>query len=37
MILPQVMFADLALSGDRLVLPLTQVTGNVWVLENVDR
>jgi serine/threonine protein kinase len=28
---------ELALSEHRFVLPLTQVSGNVWVLENVDR
>jgi Tol biopolymer transport system component len=37
MIFPRVMLADLGLSEDRLVLPLTQVSGNIWVLENVDR
>jgi Tol biopolymer transport system component len=29
--------AELALSEHRFVLPLTQVSGNIWVLENVDR
>jgi Tol biopolymer transport system component len=28
---------ELGLSEQRLVLPITQVTGNIWVLENVDR
>jgi hypothetical protein len=28
---------ELALSEQRFVLPLTQVSGNIWVLENVDR
>jgi Tol biopolymer transport system component len=28
---------DLGLSEHRFVLPLTQISGNIWVLENVDR
>jgi Tol biopolymer transport system component len=28
---------ELSLSAERFVLPMTQVTGNIWVLENVDR
>jgi Tol biopolymer transport system component len=28
---------ELALSEQRFVLPITQVSGNIWVLENVDR
>ena len=27
----------ISLSNDRLVLPITQVTGNLWMLENVDQ
>ena len=27
----------IALSADRLVLPITEVTGSIWVLDNVDR
>ena len=29
--------ADISVSEDRLVLPITEVTGNLWMLENVDR
>jgi Tol biopolymer transport system component len=29
--------AGVSFGGDRLVLPLVQATGTVWVLENVDR
>ena len=28
---------DISLSDDRLVLPMTEVTGNLWMLENVDQ
>jgi hypothetical protein len=28
---------ELAVSEDRLVVPIMQVSGNIWVLENVDR
>lgn len=30
-------FADISFARDRLVLPLTEVSGNIWMLENVDR
>jgi Tol biopolymer transport system component len=28
---------DMALSADRLVLPITELTGSIWVLDNVDQ
>ena len=28
---------QMAVTGDRLILPVTQVSGAIWVLENVDR
>ena len=28
---------EIALSTDRLFLPLTEVTGSIWVLDNVDQ
>ncbi len=28
---------DISLSRNRLVLPITEVTGNLWMLENVDQ
>ncbi len=30
-------FAKFSVARDRLLLPVTEVTGNVWMLENVDR
>jgi Tol biopolymer transport system component len=29
--------AEITLSADRLVLPITEVTGSIWVLDGVDR
>jgi Tol biopolymer transport system component len=29
--------AEISLSADRLVLPIVEVTGNIWVLDGVDR
>ena len=37
MVWPQVGGSEIALSADRLVLPITEVTGNIWVLDGVDR
>ena len=28
---------DISLAADRLVLPLAQTSGNIWILDNVDR
>lgn len=28
---------EISLSEDRLVVPITEITGNIWMLENVDR
>ena len=28
---------EISLTADRLLLPITEVTGNLWMLENVDR
>jgi hypothetical protein len=28
---------EMALAENRLVVPIMQVSGNLWVLENVDR
>jgi Tol biopolymer transport system component len=36
-VLQNMVALQLGLSEHRFVLPITQVTGNVWVLENVDR
>lgn len=37
MILEDVRTMELAVATDRLVLPLMQVTGNLWILENVGQ
>jgi Tol biopolymer transport system component/DNA-binding winged helix-turn-helix (wHTH) protein len=37
MILPHVVPMDIALAADRLILPIMEVTGSIWILENVDR
>jgi dipeptidyl aminopeptidase/acylaminoacyl peptidase len=37
MVLPLLGRLELALAADRLVLPIMEVSGSVWVLENVDR
>ncbi len=37
MILEDVRIMELALATDRLVLPLMEVTGNLWILENVGQ
>ncbi|HEY9504045.1 MAG TPA: hypothetical protein VIR01_20565, partial [Pyrinomonadaceae bacterium] len=29
--------AEITLSADRLVVPITEVTGSIWVLDGVDR
>jgi Tol biopolymer transport system component len=37
MVWPLLGGSEIALSADRLVLPITEVTGNIWVLDGVDR
>ncbi len=37
MILPLVGYMEIALSARRLILPIEEVSGNIWVLEGVDR
>ena len=37
MISPLMVDAQIALSNDRLVVPIREVTGSIWMLENVDR
>jgi hypothetical protein len=36
MILPDVTIMEMALSADRLILPIMEVSGGVWVLEKVE-
>jgi Tol biopolymer transport system component/DNA-binding winged helix-turn-helix (wHTH) protein len=37
MILPDVATMEMALAGDHLVLPIMEVSGGIWILENVGR
>src|SRR5262245_12021616 len=37
MILPDVGVMEMALAADRIVLPITEVSGGIWILENVGR
>lgn len=37
MVLPLLGRLEMALAADRLVLPITEVSGSLWILENVDR
>jgi Tol biopolymer transport system component len=37
MILPDVVSMEMALSADRIVLPIMEVSGGIWILENVGR
>jgi len=37
MILPEVSIMEMALAADRIVLPIMEVSGGIWILENVGR
>jgi len=37
MIPRQIPAVDISVTSDRLVLPLAQTSGNIWILDNVDR
>ena len=37
MVLPLLGRMEMALAADRLVLPIMEVSGSIWILENVDR
>ena len=37
MILPEVRIMEMALVSDRLILPIREVSGGVWILENIAR
>jgi len=37
MILPEVRSMELALAADRLILPIMEVSGGIWILENIVR
>jgi Tol biopolymer transport system component len=34
---PRMSVTEIGISSDRLALPMTSVTGNVWMLDNVDQ
>jgi hypothetical protein len=35
MILSNVRYMEMALAADRLVLPIMEVSGGIWILENL--
>jgi len=37
MIPPRIVTMELSLAADRLVLPIMEVSGSIWILENVNR
>jgi len=37
MILPDVGTMEMALAADKLILPITEVSGGIWILENLGR
>jgi Tol biopolymer transport system component len=37
MVLPSVVPLELSIARDRLAIPILQISGNVWMLENVDQ
>jgi hypothetical protein len=37
MILTDVKSMELALSAKRIILPMTEVSGRIWILEDVER
>jgi len=37
MILPDVITMEIALAANRLILPIMEVSGGIWILENVER
>jgi hypothetical protein len=37
MILPDVGIMEMALATDRIILPIMEVSGGIWILENVER
>jgi Tol biopolymer transport system component len=37
MIMPNIIQLEMALTSDRIILPMMETSGGIWVLENVDR
>ena len=36
MLIPNIVQLEMALTSDRIILPMMEATGGIWVLENVD-
>jgi Tol biopolymer transport system component/DNA-binding winged helix-turn-helix (wHTH) protein len=37
MIIPNIVQLEMALTSDRIILPMMETSGSIWVLENIDR
>jgi hypothetical protein len=37
MIMPNIIQLEMALTSDRIILPMMETSGSIWVLENIDR
>jgi hypothetical protein len=37
LIMPNIVQLEMALTSDRIILPMMETSGGIWVLENVDR
>ena len=37
MIMPYFVTMEMALTGDRLILPMTESSGGIWIMENLDQ
>ena len=37
MIIPNIIQLEMALTSDRIILPMMETSGSIWVLENIDR
>jgi Tol biopolymer transport system component len=37
MLMPNFIHMEIALTADRLILPMTDMSGGIWIIENVDR
>jgi Tol biopolymer transport system component/DNA-binding winged helix-turn-helix (wHTH) protein len=37
MIMPNIVHLEMSLTSDRIILPMMETSGGIWVLENVDR
>ncbi len=37
MLMPNFVHMEIALTADRLILPMTDMSGGIWIMENVDQ